>query len=114
MACRCGDISTLENKKENLGKVKEKSSSFQENNSCCKTEQSYLKNDSWSATESSTLRAEIADDLPEMADKVEEAHEALITEINRALGEMELKLNIMRSEDTAYHAAEKMSQQNVG
>lgn len=114
MACRCGEIRNLEKKKENLGKVKEKSSSFNENISCCKTEQSYLENDSWSATESTTLKEDIAEDLPEMADKLVEAHTALISEIDKALGEMERKLGNMRDEDTAHHIAEKMSQQNAG
>lgn len=110
MACRCGDIKTLENKKAKLSKVKERSSSFNENISSSKTEQNYLKNDSWSATESVTLKEEIADDLPEMTDKTVEAYTAMVLEINKALNEMEKKLSSMKSEDTAYHAAEKMNQ----
>lgn len=102
MGCQCGKISTLEGKKEKLGNVKTKSSSFTQNISSCKTELGYLVNDSWSAAESTTLKAD-CELLPTMTDKLEDAHNKLIAEIDSALTDIENDLQELRTEDDAYH-----------
>lgn len=110
MGCRCGDITTLEGKKTKLENVKTKSSSFTQNISSCKTELGYLVNDSWSAAESTTLKAD-CQALPTMTDKLEESHNTLIAEIDSALTDIESDLEELRTEDNEHHKS--LEQQNI-
>lgn len=102
MECRCAEITILTDKKNNLAKVKEKNSTFNQNIDSGKTEREYLVEDSWNAAKSEMLKQDTRL-LPGMTNKVEQAHNRVISVINTALVEMENKLKGMYEEDEAYH-----------
>lgn len=104
MGCRCTDMVKLRNDINTLNSVMEKSSSFDLNINSSYTEQEYLQTDSWSAAESIMVKSDIECKLPNMADKIKDAHDNLIEEINSAIQEMEDIYDKLEEEDNEYHA----------
>lgn len=104
MGCRCAEMAKLRKNINILIETKGKSSSFYSSINSSEAEQEYLKTDSWSAAQSTMLKSDIERKLPNMADKIEEAHSELINEIDSAIKEMEEVYGKLEEEDNEYHA----------
>lgn len=104
MGCRCEEMNLLTEKMGKLIEIGQNSSLFKTNINSGRAEQESLKKDSWSATESTTLKNDIDGKLPEMTDKIEEAHEELLKEMEKAMCAMNAIYERLKEEDSAYHA----------
>ena len=102
MACRCEDMEDLSNKISKLKAVLEKCSLFNEKNVNAVEQLGYAKENSWRATKSACVQADV-EIMPEMTDLIVNSKKLVVEEIGRVIGELESLYTEYKNEDEEAH-----------